>query len=383
MCAHYTGSATFCFSLSTLLKGFPIKAELPEPHGYFKTGNIPLFLIFVTHLVLARIMDIAFCINEAYAIHISTLMASILANTPTRPLTFHIVSSDLTPETEERLRQQAQVQHAQVVLHKVGNAVHKIITALPSSSAHISNDVYNRYLLADLLPQLDRVLYMDGDIVVQGDLTPLWKTPLEGLCCAGVEDRYINRIGHKEALGLRPEEPYLNGGVLLINLRYWREHQLGEALIRLTQTKGNALPYKDQDALSLLARGHLCRVDERFNFALDNVLFAPSQLVYSAVVLHYTGAEKPWTSIFSGIHPLGWRYQHYLRETPYRHVYDNNRKTHRGAYLFQRTKTYSARYFSFFGGLWHFAIDRRGAPHYQKAPVDADGPHAMYDPKLW
>ena len=105
--------------------------------------------------------------------------------------------------------------------------------------------------LAKLLPDLDRVLYLDADVVVVDDLRALYATDLGSNVVAAAPDLY--RQYRLAAFGLSGSQPYVNAGVLLIDLARWRRESLTDRLVRFVERSGPQLELHDQDALNAVA----------------------------------------------------------------------------------------------------------------------------------
>jgi lipopolysaccharide biosynthesis glycosyltransferase len=126
-----------------------------------------------------------------------------------------------------------------------------------------------RLLLPKLLPQEERVLYLDADTVVMQDLSHLAGLDLDGKMLAGVNEQDyqmiegIERIVHfAQLLGLDKDEEflsrlirhrYVNSGVLLINLNYWRQHQLAQLAFELLSLPFTRWLLPDQDLINYLS----------------------------------------------------------------------------------------------------------------------------------
>lgn len=189
---------------------------------------------------------------------------------------------------------------------------------------------YSRLLMADLLPpDVDRVIYLDGDVLVLQDLTRLRDEPLgEAVLAAAIEpgvptvgSPFVriaepgkappkkrtrpNLIPNHLALGMSPDTPYYNAGVFVTDLARWRAEGLTRVLLDCLREHAKHVRCHDQYAVNVAFRGRIRRLDLRWNRPanLDNFAF-PEETGLSAVefeaartepwILHYTGGRKPW-----------------------------------------------------------------------------------------
>ncbi len=254
-----------------------------------------LFSPFLEHLEIndKKKLNIAFCVNDVYADKVAVVMASLLENNPYSFFNIYIFSSDLTEKNLIRLNK-LHLKYSNFSIKKISVATEKF-NSLKLKIDYISIETYYRYLIADLLPDVDKILYLDADVIIRREITSFYDINLEGLYLAGVEDLFIKEINYRQKLGFSENELYINAGVLLMNLEYMRADKIGERLLLETQRLGNKIEYQDQDVLNLVCRGKIKQVDSIYNFTIQNIKKEKRKLKY-ACIIHYTGKKKPWTS---------------------------------------------------------------------------------------
>lgn len=170
---------------------------------------------------------------------------------------------------------------------------------------------YGRWLLAELLPSsLDRVIYLDTDLIVQHDLRQLVDELPEGVAVAAAPDMpfdacklatyFLYYRPHHRSLGIstRRGETF-NTGVLVLSLETWRRQAMTDQLIRardLMLAKGLSLRTQDQDVMNVVLAGSI-----HFLSPLWNVtpLFLPANFLADpglgrAKILHFVTSPKPW-----------------------------------------------------------------------------------------
>src|SRR5947209_4975254 len=117
-------------------------------------------------------------------------------------------------------------------------------------------DTWTRLWIEHFFPnEVDRVLYLDGDIVVVGSITELWETELGGALLAAVDiPGAVSSIPLLEDgsnwLGIRPDEGYFNAGVLIIDLKQWRDTRALDTVLAFVEANPDRVPNVDQDALN-------------------------------------------------------------------------------------------------------------------------------------
>lgn len=184
--------------------------------------------------------------------------------------------------------------------------------------------VYARLLMGNLLPrEIDRILYLDSDILVRGDVGELWATELQGRTVGAVAD--LPRYPFNQTLGLRADAVYFNSGVLLIDLQRWRERRIGERALAFAREHPSRLRWWDQCALNFVLQDDWTMLDRSWNFQSFDVAHAvnghmrfdrvdPKRLA-SARVVHFNGTSKPWH--YLNDHPLKSEYLRYRARTPW------------------------------------------------------------------
>lgn len=174
---------------------------------------------------------------------------------------------------------------------------------------------FQRYLPADV----EKILYLDGDIFVNDDLTDIWAIDITGHVLAAVPVEYINQ---KHLLDLRLlGRPYFNSGVMLINVVEWKNRSIGERVLEWINAHPELAVYPDQDGLNVVLANNWVRVPSRFNVTtnlLEIFNFNVNGFINARgkpSIIHFTGRLKPWN--YLSRHPFKHVYLRCLRRTPW------------------------------------------------------------------
>ena len=175
----------------------------------------------------------------------------------------------------------------------------------------VSKPTYYRLLAADLLPEeVKKVLYLDCDIAVVGDIKPLWNVDLTGKAIAGVTD--CDEGKNRDRLGIPSCFTYFNAGVALYNLDYWRKNLLSDRFFEYIRKNEAELLLMDQDVVNGVLHDKMQLVPERYNFqvaffakgywriyseAFRSTLLSENKVV---TIVHYVGEIKPWDYRYYG-----------------------------------------------------------------------------------
>lgn len=120
--------------------------------------------------------------------------------------------------------------------------------------------------LTEILPaDIDKVIYLDGDILVVDKLVKLWNTSVENYAIAAVPDSYNNKIEHYNRLRYPQTLGYFNAGMLVVNLKYWREKQVLLKFFDYVKSNTERLRCHDQDVLNYLFKNSKLVLPIRYN----------------------------------------------------------------------------------------------------------------------
>jgi lipopolysaccharide biosynthesis glycosyltransferase len=242
---------------------------------------------------------ILFCSNRAYCEPMATAIASLLANNPDYAFRIFAVVSDDAAEERERIFATVQsFSNAAITFRKYDCAT---LQGFPFNQ-RITLDAYIRLFLDDILdPDIDRLIYLDCDLIVCGDIGELWRTPLgEGQVLGAAQDPFSENL---LALGLSQDDPYYNSGVLLIDVRRWKALGMTEKLVQYILRNAPILRYHDQDAINAVLCGRIHSLPLKWNFSPRHADAGPEMCGLSTAefrevrsrpaIVHFTGL-KPW-----------------------------------------------------------------------------------------
>ncbi|MBB5872626.1 UDP-D-galactose:(glucosyl)LPS alpha-1,3-D-galactosyltransferase [Allocatelliglobosispora scoriae] len=256
-------------------------------------------------------MDIAFAFDETYADHAQVAIETVLETHPHRDdLTMWLLTSEEAAKRRERSLERQLAGRARLRLLTAGDEFRSLPSSKHQELTYITPGMYLRLLLPELIGDgAQRLLYLDADIQVWSDLSPLWEVPMDDeVPLAAVRDAFsgtFESYGGMPGVDERhdPQAPYFNSGVLLINLPVWRRQRITEqCLAYLAEHDGN-LRFPDQDALNLAAYGRWVRLPHYWNH-MHSHRMEPAlneqdpAAVWDMRIMHFAGKRKPWTEDF-------------------------------------------------------------------------------------
>ena len=258
-------------------------------------------------------------LDENYLLQLQVLLASIRVNNPGDSFGLYLIHSGIPSEKLDQIS-------AQCSRYGYGffpvMVQESLFQGAPVSRQY-PKEMYYRLLAAHLLPRtLDKILYLDPDILVINPLRPLWETELGmSLFAAAAHTGKAQLASGVNQLRLGTQGEYYNSGVLLMNLKQGREEILPQEIFDYVREHGWGLLLPDQDVLNALYGQRIQSLEDvLWNYDARNFR---SYLVQSGgvcdlewvmghtVVLHFCGKEKPWKKGY--IRRFGVIYQHYLQ----------------------------------------------------------------------
>ena len=273
-----------------------------------------------------KTINIVLCSDNNYAQHIAVVMASIMANTKAQ-VCFFVINDNISQEKIIKLRSTAD--KFNTVIEFIDVPEEKFTNVY--LSGHISKAAYFRLALADILPvDIEKAIYLDVDLLVYDDINKLWQYNLKTFPLGAVKDFGIMASGRlckqkRDVIGLSGNEAYFNSGVLLINLKQWREKNYTAQILELINK--NSFPHHDQDALNKIFMKNWLQIDLRWNiippvFNLFTKILLNKTFRNQAInakrnpgIIHYAGRYKPWE--FSYHQDFNDMYYKYLKQTAF------------------------------------------------------------------
>lgn len=244
-------------------------------------------------------MQFAFGVDENFAPYAGILMTSIVLNHPGEPVAFHLVAAGLKPEDQQRFDTFTRLyRNTRIFIYDAA----PLLERLPSHSAdkvpkRLNTSMFLRLFLPEILPpEIERVVYLDADMLCIGRLDALWRTELGTAALAAVPYDAADAQPYCQRLGLKGKQ-YFNSGCLLIPPALWRERQITKRLLALCREHWQEFLMPDQDALNMLFAdepGAVQALPCSCNHMCNAFCPQPPIPAEGDVLLHFVNKGKPW-----------------------------------------------------------------------------------------
>lgn len=209
-------------------------------------------------------MNIVYASDNNFAEMLGISMISLFeSNRDCKEITVFILDDGIKNDSKEKLN---------LVVEKYARKIHfcpipnlnELAGVEIKTSKRWSLSTFSRLFLEKILPdEIDKVIYLDCDILVNNSLEELYNTNLGGYYCGGVSDCVSKQ--HKIIIGINPQDIYINAGVMLISLKKWRDNNACDKFISFINRYDGDTPYVDQGIINGTLSEKIMRLDLKYN----------------------------------------------------------------------------------------------------------------------
>ena len=259
-----------------------------------------LIILFFSLPVPAKenTVNVAFAIDNNYPIFTLLAINSILLNSDAS-YTFFIVENNLTDKNKKKMRQYVRRKNQNIEFIHIDTKKIDDGDNLFAFSNRITPIAIARILLPDLLPDdVHRVLYLDGDILVNGDLQVLYNSDL----CGRPAGMALNIATNNFYKFIDFKSKYYNSGMILMDLDKWREDDISAKMLSYLKSNKKKFIYEgvdddslflypDQDLINVILLGKITTLPQKWNNQTIDYVILDKDI---NGVIHYIGDVKPW-----------------------------------------------------------------------------------------
>ena len=260
-------------------------------------------------------INFAICVDDAYGKHLIPFLYSIHQHH--EKANVYMFYTDLQAESLSLIMNiQDRFFHLKIKLIKIPHYYLEQMKDIQTIYTQLPLATYYRLFIPELLPHLDRVLYMDIDMVVLKNLDVLYYTEFEGNYLVAVPDLPMNHQLNYWGENLLGQfyNSYFNNGLLLMNLKLMRQNRHLEKLLKFIGENYHYFLYDDQDAFNIYYRGAVKYFPPTYNWTPFNYMIKDEEIADIAV-MHFCGPEaKPWQNNSYLVEPVR-KLKNYYRMT--------------------------------------------------------------------
>lgn len=262
-------------------------------------------------------MNILVTLNSNYIKPLKVMLKSLFLNNQEERFTIYLMHSSISRKELDDLDNYIKIHGSQLEIVDIDDSYFTNAPIL----LHYTKEMYYRLLAFRFLPQdLERILYIDPDILVINPIRELYNTDIKDyLYAAAYHDFITVRKVNKLRLNPYKIDAYFNSGVLLMNLELQRQLIDEQSIYDFVEKNRSKLIMPDQDILNALYSKQIKALDEKlYNYDAryyryykikSNGICDMDYIIRNTVILHFCGKRKPWKKRYSGkFHSL---YKHY------------------------------------------------------------------------
>lgn len=253
-------------------------------------------------------INITFIADDNYALCTGVAISSLRMNRSIQhQYNIYIISNGISDKNQNALRSM-QDDHFVIYIIDGREIVRYEYIDRVKGAKHASPTALYKFDLPEVFPKIDKMLYVDGDVIIRDNLVELFSIDISNCYAAVCKDIGAETSPHPYNSRLQiKHDDYFNSGVLLLNLKLLREDGISGKLIEYRKNGIN--DYMDQDAFNVVFNENVVYFSILYNMqtsswysypvgalnAYFNEKFASKEEMYSsAKILHFTSPQKPW-----------------------------------------------------------------------------------------
>jgi len=256
--------------------------------------------------------------DNFYAVLIAALLKSIdLNHISDEHIDFHIIDDGISRSFRSKLESIVDPKRVTIIWHKSKDIIPNNLS-IPVDTSAFPITTYLRIFAPNVVgPDVSKLLYIDVDIIVEDDISKLWSMPLESHTIGAIQDiaktvdcEWGGLPNYKE-LGLDPKTKYFNAGVLLIDVKKWKEQNISEEIISALIKYKDKIQLGDQFGLNVVFATKWKELDPKWNW------FASLDSDSNPSLIHFLDI-KPIFKTYNSNKVFADRFFEYLNMTPWK-----------------------------------------------------------------
>ena len=278
--------------------------------------------------------NVCFATDNNYAQHVAVALTSLFVNNKNiDELEVYVLSNKITHKNINKIKEIEERFERSINFINVDNI--EALIGIKVNVNALSISTYLRLFLIKLLPkEVDTVLYLDCDVIIDSNIDQIWECDIANNYVAGVIDTMYPH--YFEGIGLPLNKYYINAGVLLINLKKWRDDNVTNKFIQFIDRFKGDVPHLDQGVINGVFQDKLI-LDLKYNVQTPLFIFKKYKTIIDffklnnyytenewqharefPIIIHYSSsyAGRPWFKY--SFHPKRERYRYYKKLSPYK-----------------------------------------------------------------
>lgn len=252
--------------------------------------------------------------DDNYIQHCTAMLCSLFENNKNNRIYVHLLYNKLSSVSQSIITKLCERYSNQVLFYKVDESNFSNVTIKHEA---LSLATFYRILLPSILDEkIERILYLDCDVIVLKDISSLFYLNLQEYGVAAVKDSTPWNDEYRQLLGFELKDRAFCAGVLMINLKYWREHYCQQHMLEFANKMSEKLIMEDQDVLNHEFYHKWFELPYKYGKAPMSI--APLdknqkegdiiEYAFDPAIIHYSTHIKPWLDIRIPEDKYYWQY---------------------------------------------------------------------------
>lgn len=257
--------------------------------------------------------NVVYIFNDTYVIPTVVSIFSLIKSNPHNFLNFYLISSTNLSENIVSLLQSFNSNQVKIqIIYEIGN---EKIKQYSTCNGGATNDALLKFEICNILPQIDKCLYLDGDTLIKNNIGPLYFINIDDYYAAVIKD---SGAIYNRNFCINAIKSYFNSGVMLLNLKMLREKKISDQLFeKKKEINAKDRTLMDQPTFNYVFDNHIKLCGVKWNTLITNLIRANSlsnccindlntfygtsyksfkDLFDSSVIVHYASKQKPWNT---------------------------------------------------------------------------------------
>ena len=270
--------------------------------------------------------NIVYVFNDTYVIPTIVSISSLIKSNSRNFLNFYLISSTNLPENIVSLLQSFNSNQVKIqIIYEIDN---EKIKQYSTCNGGATNDALLKFEICNILPQIDKCLYLDGDTLIKNNIGPLYFINIDDYYAAVIKD---SGAIYSKSSCINAVKSYFNSGVMVLNLKTLRKKMISDQLFeKKKEINAKDKSLMDQPTFNCVFDNHIKLCDVKWNTLITNLIRANSlsnccindlnifygtsyksfkDLFDSSVIVHYASKQKPWNTNCElyNIYMLPWK----------------------------------------------------------------------------
>ena len=241
---------------------------------------------------MKKTVPIFFACNDRYVPYLDVAIISLISHaSPDNEYKITVMKSDISAENQNKLKKHA-TNNVSIDFFDVKEMLEPVKDKLPEMF-YFSVAAYFRFFIETSFPQYDKAIYLDSDVILLNDIAKLYDTDVEDYLVAAAYEQNTDRSPMftnyvEEIIGI-PYYTYFNSGVMVMNLKKFREYGVQERFLNMLTTYNFDSLAPDQEYLNVICHGKVKYLPTGWN--KHSFPEAPEGELN---LCHYALSNKPW-----------------------------------------------------------------------------------------